>query len=83
MFKSVAFVSAVGLSIWEMSTLRKRMTFYDRFYPEPTELQRKLQTEAIMFKEQAYKQETIEERMAKLQDADKALKYNQFYQLGG
>ena len=66
MFKSTAIIGAFALGIWEYANLRKRMTFYDRFYPEPTELQRKLNVEAAMFKEKAYKQESVEERMAKI-----------------
>ena len=55
MFKSAAFIGACSIGLWEYSNLRKKMTMYDRFYPEPTELQRKLMLEAAMFKEQAYK----------------------------
>ena len=81
MFKTVAMTGAMCLSLWEFTNLRKKMMYYDRFYPEPTELQRKLGEEASMFKEQAYKPETVEERMAKLADPDKVLKYAQFYML--
>ena len=81
MFKTVAMTGACALSLWELTNLRKKMTYYDRFYPEPTELQRKLSQEAMMFKESAYKPETVEERMAKLADPDKVLKYAQFYML--
>ena len=49
-FKSAAIIGGLSLSLWEYSNLRKRMTFYDRFYPEPTELQRKLITEAAIFR---------------------------------
>ena len=38
LFKTASIIGACSLSLWEYSTLRKRMTFYDRFYPEPTEL---------------------------------------------
>ena len=38
LFKSAAFIGACSLGLWEFSTLRKRLTFYNRFYPEPTEL---------------------------------------------
>ena len=81
MFKSAAIIGACSLGLWEYSSLRKKLTFYDRFYPEPTELQRKLNQEALIFKEQAYKGETTEEREAKAQDPDKVLKYSQFYML--
>ena len=81
MFKSAAFIGACTLGLWEFSTLRKRLTFYDRFYPEPTELQRKLNQEAMMFKEQAYQEESVEDRQKKVEDPDKVLKYSQFYML--
>ena len=45
-FKCAAMLGAVTLGMWEHVNMRKRMTFYDRFYPEPTELQRKLNMEA-------------------------------------
>ena len=64
-----------------MSNLRKKMTFYDHFYPEPTELQRRLGEEAQIFKEQAYKQESNEDRLKKLANPDKVLNYAQFYML--
>ena len=38
LFKSAAIIGACSLGLWEFSTLRKRLTFYNRFYPEPTEL---------------------------------------------
>ena len=81
MFKSAAFIGACSLGLWEYSTLRKRLTFYDRFYPEPTELQRKLNAEAMNFKESTFQQPTVEERQAKAEDPDKVLKYSQFYML--
>ena len=81
LFKSVALTAALGLGLWEYTNLRKKMGYIDRFYPEPTELQRRLETEALMFRERAYKQETTEERMAKAKDPTKALKYAQFYML--
>ena len=55
MFKSAAIIGACSIGLWEYSNLRKKMLMYDRLYPEPTELQRKLMLEAAMFKEQAYK----------------------------
>ncbi len=81
MFKTAASIGAFSLGLWEYTNLRKKMTFYDRFYPEPTELQRKLASEAAMFRENTYRQESTEERMAKVEDPEKALKYAQFYQL--
>ena len=54
MFKTAAFAGAVGLGMWELTNLKKQWLYYDRFYPEPTELQKTLQREAMMFKEQDY-----------------------------
>ena len=81
MFKSAAIIGAFSLGLWEYSNLRKKMLFYDRFYPEPTELQQKLAAEAQMFKEKAYQQKSIEDRMAAVEDPSKRLAYSQFYQL--
>ena len=81
MFKTSAFLGAMCLTMWENCNLRKQMTFYDRFYPEPTELQKKLEIEAQMFKEQAYKEETVAQREAKVDDPDMIVKYSQFYML--
>ena len=38
LFKCAAMMGACSLGLWEYTNLRKKMTFYDRFYPEPTEL---------------------------------------------
>ena len=80
-FKTVAIVGGLSLTFWEYSNLRKKMTFYDRFYPEPTELQRKLMTEAAIFRQAGYQEESTSERMAKVEDPEKALRYSQFYML--
>ena len=56
LFKTFSFIGACSLGLWEYSNLRKQMTFYDRFYPEPTELQQKLSAEAAIFREKAYQQ---------------------------
>ena len=66
MFKSAAMIGALCLGMWEHCNMRKKMTFYDRFYPEPTELQRKINMEAQMFREQMYVEESVEERQAKV-----------------
>ena len=56
LFKTFSFIGACSLGLWEYTNLRKQMTFYDRFYPEPTELQQKLSAEAAIFREKAYQQ---------------------------
>ena len=65
-FKLVSFVGACSLSLWEFTNLRKQMTYYDRFYPEPTELQQKLSAEAAIFREKAYQNASTEARQNKL-----------------
>ena len=49
--KAATFFGALALSTYELLNLRKQWTYYDRFYPEPTELQKTLSREAMMFKE--------------------------------
>ena len=47
-------ISLLGASaaVWcEKMSLEKKWMYYDRFYPEPTQLQRTLVEEAHMFKE--------------------------------
>ena len=49
--KVVSFMGAFG-AIWiEKASLEKKWDYYDKFYPEPTQLQRSLVEEATMFKE--------------------------------
>ena len=38
MLKMLTFFGAVGMSTYELMGLKKKWTYYDRFYPEPTEL---------------------------------------------
>ena len=39
-------------AVWmEKTSLEKKWDYYDKFYPEPTQLQRSLIEEAAMFKE--------------------------------
>ena len=54
MFKSATFFAALAGTFYFHSGLKKKWQFYDRFYPEPTALQRQLMTESMLFKEQRY-----------------------------
>ena len=36
--KAATFLGAVALSSYELVNMRKQWTYYDRFYPEATEL---------------------------------------------
>ena len=49
--KYFALFGAFAAAYLEKSNLDKKMTYYDRFYPEPTQLQRSLVQEAQMFKQ--------------------------------
>ena len=49
--KAITFVSAFALSFNEKTVLEKQWTYYNRFYPEPTELQRGLARDAELFKQ--------------------------------
>ena len=77
--KAVTFVAAVGLSANEKLRLEKQWEFYNRFYAEPTELQKQLFREAMIFKEKAYQPKSLEERTK--MDADTAKVYEQLYRL--
>ena len=81
MFKTAAFVGALGLGLWELSRLKKQWLYYDRFYPEPTQLQRTLEREAMMFKESNYEESSIEEKLAAVDDPELRQKYKQMYML--
>ena len=80
-FKSGAFAGAICLGLWELTNLRKKWTYYDRFYPEPTQLQKKLQQEAMMFKESNYEENGIQEKLAAVEDFELRQKYKQMYML--
>ena len=58
------------------------MTYLNRFYPEPTELQKSLEREAFSYKEHEYKEKSIAERMAVVSDSEAAHSYQRFYSLG-
>ena len=80
-FKTAAFAGAISLGLWELSSLRKKWLYYDRFYPEPTQLQQKLKQEAMMFKESNYEESSIEDKLANLEDPELRQKYKQMYML--
>ena len=78
-FKALTFVGAMGVGVYERAKLEKYWTFLNRFYPEPTELQKSLYRDAMMFKELNYQEKSIEERL-KL-DMDTVKIYEQLYRL--
>ncbi len=50
-FKFVSLLGACVLGFREKLQLEYQWQYYNRFYPEPTELQKSLTREALMFKE--------------------------------
>lgn len=68
MFKIISFFGAAAIGSYELIKMRKQWTFYDRFYPEPTELQKSLNRDALIYKEEAFNPETTEQKLAKLND---------------
>ncbi len=54
LLKAITLFGAVGLGFKEKLNLEYQWEYYNRFYPEPTELQRTLTREALLFKESAY-----------------------------
>merc|ERR1719498_256381 len=81
MAKIGTFAAAmIGLG-YEMTKLRKKMTYYDRFYPEATELQKTLLLEAQMYKEENFTPTSMEEKMAKVEDPQLRQIYSSMYRL--
>lgn len=78
-FKAATFLGAVALSSYELINMRKQWTYYDRFYPEATELQKTLSREAMMFKEQNYQLSSVEDKLKKLEDPNVRMIYSQMY----
>ena len=80
--KWFALLGAFGASFLEKVTLDKKMKYYDRFYPEPTQLQRSLVQEAQMFKERearGIREKTLDEK--KFIDPETEKMYQQMYML--
>lgn len=80
-FKMVTFVGAVSMASYELIQLRKKWNYYDKLYPEPTELQKTLYRDAMRFKEQKYEASSVEDRLKKLDDPRLQQVYSQMYQL--
>ena len=78
-FKLLTFVAAFALGFREKLNLEYQWQFYDRFYPEATELQKTLTREAQTFRETAYEEPTIEERRKMTVEQQKL--YEQMYRL--
>ena len=73
--------ASLAFAMYETSNLNQRWKYLDRLYPEPTQLQKTLNTEAMQQKEHTAHVASIEERMLKLNDPNIRTQYSQFYQL--
>ena len=78
-FKLLTFVAAVALGFREKLALEYQWQFYDRFYPEATELQKTLTREAQIFGEAQYEEPTVEER--RKMTVEQVKLYEQMYRL--
>ena len=58
-FKVGTLIGAVSIGAYEMHRLQKKWTYYNRFYPESTELQKSLEREAMSFKENNFKEKSV------------------------
>jgi hypothetical protein len=81
MLKMLAFFGSIGMGSYEMILMRKQWTYYDRFYPEPTELQKTLFRDAMMFKESMYSETSVQDKLLKLESPEVRQMYSQMYQL--
>lgn len=80
-FKAVTLLGAGVLATKEFLQVKKQWEYYDRFYPEPTELQKALTRESMIFKERQYQVSTVEDKLKKLDDPLVRQMYSQMYQL--
>ena len=53
-FKWFSFAAAIGIMVKENSDLMKKWRYFDRYFPEPTGLQRAIRDEAALIKEYGY-----------------------------
>jgi hypothetical protein len=58
-FKTLSLIGGVAFSFYELSILNHKWKYIDRFYPEPTQLQKTLEREAQQFKENKVKIATV------------------------
>ena len=78
LLKAFSLLGALGLGFREKLRLEYVWQYYDRFYPEPTELQKTLTREALSFKENAYVAQPAE--IGKI-DPETQKIYEQMYRL--
>ena len=78
-FKIAGLVGATAAGAYEYLKMRQKWTYYNRFYPEATELQKTLNRDAMMFKESAYKEVPTKDRVALTDDIRTQQMYAQMY----
>ena len=72
-------MSALGLGVFEKFALEKQWTYLNRLYPEPTELQKTLYREAMLYKEIDYQEKDQKDKL-RIDPTTKQI-YTQMYQL--
>jgi hypothetical protein len=77
--KALTFAGALALGVQQKLHLEKYWTYLNRLYPEPTELQKSLYRDAMLFKETGFEEPSIEERTQL--DVDTVKIYEQLYRL--
>ena len=77
--KAITLVGAFALGFREKLNLEYQWEYYNRFYPEPTELQKTLTREAQLFKESGYQPRSQEDLTKINLDSEKI--YEQMYRL--
>lgn len=80
-FKTISLAGGLLFGLYEWSNLQRKWKYIDRFYPEPTQLQKTLEKEALVYKENKYRMPSVEERMRLLENPSLTRQYSQFYQL--
>ena len=81
--KVLALMGSFACIYNEKMTMEQKWQFYNRFYPEPTQLQRSLVTEAQIYIErdqQGIKEESLQEKS--YIDPETQKRYEQMYSLG-
>ena len=77
--KAITFTAAFVLGVREKLNLEQQWTYYNRFYPEPTELQKSLTRDAEMFKLLQIQPKSLEEKS--VLDSETVQIYEQLYRL--
>ena len=75
--KFVALVGAFAMAWNEKDILQKKWAYYNRFYPEQTQLQRQLINDAFVLKQQ----DALKSKQQEYTDPETQKIYEQFYML--